>query len=545
MQHAISSRRLFSPAQIPGHTRLLPILIFLFAAPFLLAQPCSNTSGGIALTFDDAYIQEWHDIRSLLDTYDVRATFYISRYHQLNATQRQMVQDLFQDGHEIAAHGLDHANAASYCPGNTTGCTVTDSQRAQAYLDEQILPQLANFAADNLYPRNFAYPFGADFPQTTTMLKDVFGYVRDTSYYPSHSASYVAHGDDRFIAGLGIDHKYGLSDADYDAAMDTATCNNETLVWYGHRILYHSSDYYVGESRLEGLIQRALQRGLTFRRIRDISSWQATTPGGSWHNIHDTPRELDQVAFADFDGDGFRDAFRANGRTWEKLSGQGGHFYRPGGDERWEYLNTSGYRLSSLRFGDFDGNGRSDAFLSAGGTWYISYNGSGKWTRVQSSGYPLSRFAFADFDGDGCTDVFVSSGGKWYVSYNATSSWTLINHSNYAFSQLRFGDFNNDGRADVFVSSGGTWWVSYSGTGSWSYLNTSSAALSQLALADLNGDGRTDVFRATGAAWSVSYSGTGSWTGLGAAQETIADLKLVDLDGDGAAEIIRSAAKLP
>ena len=500
-----------------------------------------NLSGGIALTFDDNAVEEWHRIRPQLDELGIRATFFISSYHKLTPERRELVWELANDGHQIAAHSSAHANAARYCPEEEGHCTSSDEERANRYIDEQILPQLEVMAKHGLHPRDFAYPYGADLPATTQRLLAIFGFVRDTSYFPHHQAAYAGCGQGRFVGGLGIDTKYGISEAHYDAAMDRAAERGETLVFYGHRIDPRPDGYFVGEERLRDLIVRAQARGLLFRRMRDLCSWQAATETGGWRNVHDSPRELSQVVFADFTGDGLADAFRANGRRWEVLPGQGNSFYASAGDEHWQRHNTSSIGLDNLRFGDFDGDGRTDVFRTSGGTWFVSFGGTGPWTRMGGSDEALDNLRLADFNGDRATDVFTSVDGWWYVFFGAREPWVKLQRSRIALDRLRFGDFDGDGRTDVWAAFGGKWKVSYSGTTRWQTLAEAHVPAEELAFVDLDGDRRTDIFHATGTAWYVAYGGDGDWRWLRDASETSSELAFADLDGDGAAEILRMA----
>ncbi|MAG32882.1 MAG: hypothetical protein CL908_18545 [Deltaproteobacteria bacterium] len=129
--------------------------------------------------------------------------------------------------------------------------------------------------------------------------------------------------------------------------MDDAVAQNKSLVWYGHAIDFHGSTYYVGESRLRDMILRAQSRGLVFRRMRDLCSWVTLGGADPPLNVHASARPLSDVRFGDFDGDRITDAFRANGRTWKVLLGQGNGFYDSAGTEHWQHLNTSGHELDT------------------------------------------------------------------------------------------------------------------------------------------------------------------------------------------------------
>ena len=48
-------------------------------------------------------------------------------------------------------------------------------------------------------------------------------------------------------------------------------------------------------------------------------------------------------------------------------------------------------------------------------------------TMVESSGFPLDNLRFGDFTGDGVTDVLANEGGHWAISDAARGGWTLLN----------------------------------------------------------------------------------------------------------------------
>merc|ERR1712187_949967 len=71
----------------------------------------------------------------------------------------------------------------------------------------------------------------------------------------------------------------------------------------------------------------------------------------------------------------------------------------------WQRLADSGYKLSSLRFGDFNNDQVTDVFISTGSQWKVSYGGTSQWYRLADSAFGVSSVALGDFVGDGRTDV--------------------------------------------------------------------------------------------------------------------------------------------
>ena len=45
-----------------------------------------------------------------------------------------------------------------------------------------------------------------------------------------------------------------------------------------------------------------------------------------------------------------------------------------------------------------------------------------------SSGFPMSALRFGDFDGDGVTDVLAKENGRWAISSGAALPWEPAQH---------------------------------------------------------------------------------------------------------------------
>jgi peptidoglycan/xylan/chitin deacetylase (PgdA/CDA1 family) len=243
------------------------------------AEP--STGGTVTFTFDDYFVDDWHSVMPLFNRFNAKVTFFISNYADFNAKQKAELHELAENGHEIAAHALTHGDARCY-PGRSNNCPPMDPvRRAQAYMAEEILTELAMMAKDGFYPKNFAYPYGSDTPETTRMLRGLFRFVRGTHYKPVNRALLQCDGNG-YIGAMGMDVNYGLSDAEYDAAFDLAKSQNAHLVFYGHRIYpqpnHPENKYYITKERLESLFERAKARGLQFRRLQDVCEDQPQHP---------------------------------------------------------------------------------------------------------------------------------------------------------------------------------------------------------------------------------------------------------------------------
>nr|MDQ3037078.1 VCBS repeat-containing protein [Myxococcota bacterium] len=257
------------------------------------------------------------------------------------------------------------------------------------------------------------------------------------------------------------------------------------------------------------------------------------SPGGAglWESLAASSYGLSSLGFADFDGDGRTDVFRADGTAWWWLSA---------GRGSWARLNTSSVPRAELAFADLDGDGRDDAFSTTGTEWRWSRSASGPWMTLASRSERLAALALGDFDGDGRADVFRADGTAWSYSPGGSGAWTRLKASTIPRASLGFGDFDGDRRTDVLRTSGGEWLYSPDGSGAETRLNASSSLLSSLALGDFDGDGRTDVMRPDGARWNVSWGARGSWQVLAVSSDALAELALGDFDGDGRTDVFRT-----
>jgi Polysaccharide deacetylase len=107
--------------------------------------------GGLSLSFDDAHVDDWFDLREAFDRHGARVSFFLTRYDRLSAERRDKLRQLAADGHSIEAHGLRHQDAPLY----------VEENGLDAYMEEEALPSIEHLRADGFDPVAFAYPFGA------------------------------------------------------------------------------------------------------------------------------------------------------------------------------------------------------------------------------------------------------------------------------------------------------------------------------------------------------------------------------------------------
>jgi hypothetical protein len=121
-----------------------------------LARDGANRPG-IALSFDDTEIDAWFEFRDVFARFDARATFFVTRYHEWSDDARAKLHVLFDEGHSIEAHGVNHVNVCLYA--ETHGLAAHD---LDAYIAEEVMPSVEVLRADGFTPHAFAFPGGIE-----------------------------------------------------------------------------------------------------------------------------------------------------------------------------------------------------------------------------------------------------------------------------------------------------------------------------------------------------------------------------------------------
>jgi peptidoglycan-N-acetylglucosamine deacetylase len=152
---------------------------------------------GIALTFDDDRVDNWYSYLNLLDSLQLKATFYISGYHKLSIVQKQKLRQIQSRGHEIAFHTRNHHNMNEY--------TKKYKKTQQQMIQEEIVKGLEEMNKDGFYPKTFAFPFGAHNPVIDDLLRKYFKSIRALNGSKDYSKSLTKDDNNYLLYGFGLD----------------------------------------------------------------------------------------------------------------------------------------------------------------------------------------------------------------------------------------------------------------------------------------------------------------------------------------------------
>jgi peptidoglycan/xylan/chitin deacetylase (PgdA/CDA1 family) len=144
--------------------------------PFLtfaeLHGPVPAERAGVALTFDDAYVDAWYGMRDLLAMHGARVTFFVTRFHRLSETRVDALRELRAAGHAIESHGHNHLHGPDY----------VEEHGVRAYIDDEVLPALEAMRQAGFAPTTFAYPFGARTSEIDRAVLEHVALVRSLSW---------------------------------------------------------------------------------------------------------------------------------------------------------------------------------------------------------------------------------------------------------------------------------------------------------------------------------------------------------------------------
>lgn len=219
-------------------------------------------SGQLALTFDDASVENWYQHLDLLDSLKIKATFYVSAYHTFNTVQKQKLKEIARRGHEIAYHTATHPDLVKEVSRN--GMAQTEAR--------EINSDLALLKADGYDVTNFAYPYGSHSIQLDKCLLRRFKSVRALSNQQNYEKSLVKEsGDWKVLYGANVDNNSRLKNDGILSLIDKAREHNDCLVMVAHQINNPSLRLQISKERLLLLSRAAAERSMEFVTINRIA----------------------------------------------------------------------------------------------------------------------------------------------------------------------------------------------------------------------------------------------------------------------------------
>jgi peptidoglycan/xylan/chitin deacetylase (PgdA/CDA1 family) len=224
----------------------------------------ASETGGVVLTFDDDYVEDWKKADMKLRDYSWKATFCVCRIGIMNRDRIQILQDFQNYGHEIAGHGANHVNTLSYIAANGF----------QKFYDDEIIPMMDKMKDNGLNITSFAYPYGIRDKDTDDQLFKTFNVLRGTTYgawIPESQSCYYDHS--KMVLGLGIDNSYDHFSMPYILdLLAYANRNHKILILYSHKpVEVVTADYQTKMENLVSICKYVKNNHMHFYTLSDLS----------------------------------------------------------------------------------------------------------------------------------------------------------------------------------------------------------------------------------------------------------------------------------
>ena len=215
--------------------------------------------GKLCLTFDDGVYKQWIPVLPLFAKYGAHATFFFSG--MVDPAILDAMKTIAAAGHSIGLHTVSHADAIPFIP----------ERGVEAYLAEQILPQLEPCRAAGIRIESFAYPNNRHSEETDESLSPYFRHFR--AGLPSRPAKgyWIAGQDDayldpenppRSLGGSGIGEFYATTVENLDAALERAAAENKLIVFFSHGISENAQHVHMKTAWLERMLKKANDLGM-------------------------------------------------------------------------------------------------------------------------------------------------------------------------------------------------------------------------------------------------------------------------------------------
>jgi peptidoglycan/xylan/chitin deacetylase (PgdA/CDA1 family) len=256
----------------------IPVLAILFIGFSCQQKNETSQTAGIAISFDDRFIEEWYALRPLFQKYDAKVTFFITCSDGLQIEEIEKLKQLEADGHEIGFHGTIH--------GKSTELITLGSDK---YVETELTPGLKWMADAGFYPTSYAHPGGNHNVQVdSVLLANGFKILRDVAIsrrvfrgIPLYTLAprvmnwiYYKFDQESIIDALLIDQDSEITEDEIKDAIVQAKKTNTALMLFGHEPLYAkpvNGEYGFDVSFLETILKEAKAQELKFYTMTELA----------------------------------------------------------------------------------------------------------------------------------------------------------------------------------------------------------------------------------------------------------------------------------
>ena len=238
-----------------------------------------SDKSGIAISFDDHFLNEWYALRPLFQKYNAKVTFFITCGDSLTRDEVLKLKQLQKDGHEIGFHGTVHGKSTE----------LIDAFGPAKYQEIELVKGLSYMSDAGFHPTSYAHPGGNHNDQVdSVLLANGFKILRDVAIsrrilfgIPLYTLAprvmnwiYYDFDSERIVDALLIDEDSGLTEPEMKEALEKAKTDNKALMLFGHEPLYgkpKNGEYGFDVPFLEKILKEADRQKLKFYTMSELA----------------------------------------------------------------------------------------------------------------------------------------------------------------------------------------------------------------------------------------------------------------------------------
>ena len=237
-----------------------------------------NEKSGIAISFDDHFINQWYALRPLFQKYNAKVTFFITCGDSLTRNEIAKLKQLQKEGHEIGFHGTIHGKSTE----------MIAAFGPEKYAETELSPGLKYMFDAGFHPTSYAHPGGNHNDEVdSVLLTNGFKILRDVAIsrrilfgIPLYTLAprimswiYYDFNQEQKVNALLIDQDSGITENEIQDAIQKAKNTNTALMLFGHEPLYtkpENGKYGFNVSFLETILKEAKQQNLKFYTMTEL-----------------------------------------------------------------------------------------------------------------------------------------------------------------------------------------------------------------------------------------------------------------------------------
>jgi peptidoglycan-N-acetylglucosamine deacetylase len=249
-------------------------LIYIF---LLIYDDCDRMrptlkEAGIVVTFDDSSINEWFYILPLLDSFNMKATFFLTDIATIDKKDIIKLRIIQESGHEIASHGYAHIDPI----------LSIKEKGVLTYIKSEILPAKDFLTRYGFHQESFAFVYGIRNKKLEKELGSIFSNIRGVSETQRHKMIkriqdvkdiYFDRESQQIVRGFCIDEIQEVNIEQITYILKKIKRENKIIVFYAHtpRENVSTGKWEVKIDFLKEIFKIANEMKIKSYRFRDIN----------------------------------------------------------------------------------------------------------------------------------------------------------------------------------------------------------------------------------------------------------------------------------